>query len=412
MQKNYQKKSFSYGWVIIFISGLGVFFSGPGQTYNVSMFLDSFIGNFNWSRSLVSATYSLGSVGAGLAIGLVGLMIDRFGHRKSATIIVVLLGASCVWMIFISNVFMLFFGFFLIRLLGQGSMSVWPPTLVSNWFNKRRGLALSIMGVGGMAASAAFPPISNWLISTWGWQIGWQFWGAILLVFMAPLTWFLIRNHPRPKTGQTANVDPDQKEERTGGIPSFSLKEARKTFTYWLVLFCLFVPSMLVTGISFHIVSILGIRGLSPTVAATTLSVMAIVGFPFSLLAGYIYDRIKIRSVLIIFFTFYLFTFIWLQNVDTLQKSIVYGILMGIVLGFLNVTINIVGPNYFGLDYLGSIRGSIQSSLLLGSALGPIIFGFSYDYFGGYTEILWITMLFPAMGVVASSFLKIPIKNS
>ncbi len=90
---------------------------------------------------------------------------------------------------------------------------------------------------------------------------------------------------------------------------------------------------MLVTGISFHIVSILGTRGLSPTVAATTLSVMAIVGFPFSLLAGYIYDRIKIRSVLIIFFTFYLFTFIWLQNVDTLQKSIVYGILMGIVLG-------------------------------------------------------------------------------
>lgn len=52
-------KNFYYGWVIVFIAGLTVFFSGPGQTYSNASFIDEYIQTFGWSRTEVSSIYSL-----------------------------------------------------------------------------------------------------------------------------------------------------------------------------------------------------------------------------------------------------------------------------------------------------------------------------------------------------------------
>lgn len=47
-------KNFYYGWVIVFIASLTVFFSGPGQTYSNAAFIDEYIQTFGWSRTEVS----------------------------------------------------------------------------------------------------------------------------------------------------------------------------------------------------------------------------------------------------------------------------------------------------------------------------------------------------------------------
>ncbi|SER89769.1 hypothetical protein SAMN04487944_11261 [Gracilibacillus ureilyticus] len=57
---------FYYGWVVLIIGGLGVFFSGPGQTYSNSQFIDLYIQIFGWSGSQVSCVYSAVTLAAGL----------------------------------------------------------------------------------------------------------------------------------------------------------------------------------------------------------------------------------------------------------------------------------------------------------------------------------------------------------
>lgn len=408
--------SFFYGWVIVFVSGLGIFFSGPGQTYNVSIFINFFIEEFSWSRSLVSLLYSLGSVCAGLAIGIIGKKIDQFGHRKIATFIIILFGAVVFSMSFIINPWMLFLGFFLIRLFGMGAMVLWPSTLVPKWFEKKRGRALSIMGIGGVAGAALYPLISTWIIDHWGWKAGWQFWIIPLWLIMAPIAWFLIKNDPKEiglqLDGNLKDEQALQEDHERLAANSLTLSEARRTSAYWLLLFCLFVPSMLLTGITFHVVSIFGSKGLSPTVAATMLSISAIISFPATIFAGYIFDKINARYVLIGTFVLLCFTLLWLQFVDTLAKAIVYAVFQGTVLGLNAIMINIVGPNYFGLLHLGSIRGSVHAVLLYGTAFGPLPIGLAYDYFGGYKEIIWILMVFPVLAVIASSLVTPPIKEA
>ncbi|WP_235001683.1 hypothetical protein [Halobacillus sp. Marseille-P3879] len=72
---------FYYGWIIVFVAGLGVFFSGPGQTYSISIFIDYYIEDFDYTRSAVSGLYSTATLCAGFTLFLMGRVVDRFGQR-------------------------------------------------------------------------------------------------------------------------------------------------------------------------------------------------------------------------------------------------------------------------------------------------------------------------------------------
>ncbi|WP_337957771.1 hypothetical protein [Guptibacillus spartinae] len=76
-----QNSSIFYGWYIVIVAAIAVFFSGPGQTYGVSVFIDYYIQEFGWSRSLVSGIYSTATLAAGLLLFLVGRLIDKLGQR-------------------------------------------------------------------------------------------------------------------------------------------------------------------------------------------------------------------------------------------------------------------------------------------------------------------------------------------
>lgn len=107
---------------------MAVFFSGPGQTYSNAAFIDEYIKEFGWSHTEVSSLYSFATLIAGFVMIGVGNFIDRFG---------------------------------------QGSMTLIPNTLVTQWFIRKRGLAFSLMMLGSFSSAMLFPIINVWLISEW-----------------------------------------------------------------------------------------------------------------------------------------------------------------------------------------------------------------------------------------------------
>jgi MFS family permease len=127
---NQSRPSFFYGWYIVFIGAMSLFFSGPGQTYSNAIFIDFYILDFNWERSLVTGIFSAATLTAGLLLFLIGHSIDRFGQRPVSLTVSILLAGACIWNSFVISPWMLFIGFFLIRLLGQGSMTLVPNTLI------------------------------------------------------------------------------------------------------------------------------------------------------------------------------------------------------------------------------------------------------------------------------------------
>lgn len=408
---------FYYGWMIVFIGALGVFFSGPGQTYSISVFIDHYIADFGWSRSQVSGIYSAATLAAGLSMFFVGKYIDLYGQRKMSVIIGIALALACFWNSLVSNFIMLFVGFFFLRLLGQGSMTLIPNTLIPQWFIEKRGKALSLMAIGGFTSSAAFPPLNTWLVSNWGWSFSWKLWGILLLFIFVPLAFFLIRNKPEDIGMLPDGEDHKKQAPSVGGQPkkileiNWTLQEAKKTSAFWLLLVCVSIPALVNTGLTFHLISIFKQNGLSSGTAAIVLSLMAIVGFPISLAAGYILDRVKVNYVLAGIFAGEIIFVVLLLFVKSYFLAIIFGVMWGISGGFERIALNYVWPSYFGRLALGSIKGSAMTVMVLGSALGPLPFGFAYDLFGGYEEILLLTTIFPVIGIACSLLAKKPVKQ-
>ncbi|WP_245613674.1 MFS transporter [Alkalihalobacterium bogoriense] len=394
---------FYYGWVIVAIAAMGVFFSGPGQTYSISIFIDAYLEHFGWSSTLVSTMYLFATLLAGFLLFLVGRLVDKYGQRKMTVIIAVILGITCVFNSFLLGPVMLFFGLFMLRLFGQGSMTLIPGTLVPQWFVSKRGRALSFMAFGSFLSAAALPPFNAWLIDQVGWQMSWLVWAAFLFFLFVPLAYFFIRNKPEdvgllPDNAVKETLDSknsnDVSEER------WTMQEAMKTKQFWLLLFCVSVPSMVNTGIVFHFVPILAESGIERTQAAFVLSIMAIVSFPVTFLAGFLVERMKVNYMIALSFLGQIGIMVILVYTDSYTGAIIFGIARGIVGGFEAISLGIVWPNFFGRANIGSIKGASMTVMVIGSAFGPLPFALAYDYFSSYQEILYLMMLFPFIGMI------------
>lgn len=405
--------SFHYGWVIIAIAALSQFFSGPGQTYSNSIFIDYYIEQFGWSRSTVSGVYSAATLAAGFLLFFIGRLIDRNGSRKMAVIVSLALAAACLFNSFVMNLLMLFIGFFFIRLLGQGSMALISSSLIPQWFVKKRGRAISIAAIGGLVSSAAFPLLNVWLIDAFGWRVSWLILGAIIVVCFTPLAFFLIQNTPEdmgllPDNGKGGNID--DKMPRPKEV-SWTVQEAAKTRSFWLLLTCAAIPGIVNTGLTFHLVSIFAERSLPRETAAAILSMTALIGLPVTFLAGRLLEHIKIQYMLAFVFFGEIVAVLLIHHMDSLPAAVAFGLVWGTSMGIERIVMSVVWPNYFGRKHIGSISGISMAMIVAGSAIGPLPFGVAFDLFGGYTEILWAILLFPLFGMVAAMFANPPVKN-
>ncbi|WP_240468677.1 MFS transporter [Gracilibacillus sp. YIM 98692] len=410
---------FYYGWFIVFIAALGVFFSGPGQTYSNSIFVDEYIASFGWSRSEVSGLYSAATLIAGFIMILVGRFIDRFGQRTMLVIVGILLALSCFFNSMVSSMWMFVVGFFLIRLLGQGSMVLIPNTLVAQWFIEKRGRAVSLVSIGSFASAMSLPIINTWLIQTWDWQFAWRFWGIALLVIFVPIAFFGVRNRPEDMGLQPDGLTDTSKDEaktnnrkKKVAEVNWKLKEAVKTRAFWMIIICAAIPALVNTGVTFHIISIFAFHDLSPSIAATVLSLTAVVGIPMSLISGFITEKIKTNYLFVIIFITEISLLLLMTALTNVIIAMMIGVLWGLTNGINRIATSVIWPDYFGRKYIGSINGVGTTVMVVASAFGPLPFGVGYDFFESYTPVLLISLSFPIIGVVAALLAKKPVYSN
>ncbi|MDG5787175.1 MFS transporter [Evansella sp. AB-P1] len=425
---------FFYGWIIVMMGAWAVFLSGPGQTYSVSIFIDVYVEEFGWSRSLISTLYSAATLISGLLMIFMGRMIDRKGQRWMSVFAGTMLAVACFFNSMVIGPFMLLIGFFLIRFFGQGLMELVPNTLIPQWFVKKRGRAFSFMEVGGFLSSAALPLVNVWLINHFGWSGAWQIWGLILLFSFVPLALLIIRNRPeefglvpdgnspitsKNKKGSTySNERGEQDHKGTNEKQdvvleeSWTLNEALKSPVLWGVLFCIAVPAMANTGMTFHIVSILGQSGLAREESAFILSLMALIAFPISFYAGFLLERVPLYKLFALTFLLEGMGVAILILADSYWMALLFGILRGIAGGFGTLCIALIIPQYFGRAHLGSIRGVGFTSTVVASSFGPLPFGIAFDWFGSYKEILIVMLLFFLLATIVAWINRKPVKKT
>lgn len=401
-----------YGWVILAVGTFGGIMTSPGQTYAFSAFLDHFITDLELSRSFVSTLYTVGTLTASFVLPYVGRQFDQRGARVMIALMSLLLGLACVYMSFVRNAAMLCIGFFLLRQLGQGSLSLVSKNVINLWWVRRRGLVMGIGGVAGALLSGLFPYLINTMIPLYGWRFTYVALGAMLILVMLPIGWIFVRDRPEDHGLQPDGLDANGEGGEESNAPieyNWTRAQALRTSSFWLVVAGLASMSMLNTGLIFHIFSVFEDSGLSSTVAASVFVPIAATGAIVQLLGGLLIGRVSIRLLLAASLGMMSLVLVLAPSLSSLEMAYFFGFCMGVQGGLEMIVSSVVFANFFGRRHLGSIAGFASTLLVGASALGPMPIGVARDLMGGYAAVLSTFAIVPfVLAIACLLFCRVP----
>ena len=382
-----------YGWVVWFGALITLMTTFPGQSFTVSLFFDYFIDEFDLSRTTISTLYGGGTFVASLTLTWVGRRIDQHGYRFMGTSVAILFALALFYMSLVIHPVMLLLGFVFIRGLGQGSLGIIGSTAVAEWFGKRRGRMVGLATVGFFLGQTLYLPFLETLLENNDWRDVWRILAIGVGTVMLPLIWLLIREEPE-RYGLV--MDGGKKQTEAVKIPdpiqevNWTLQEARRTPLFWVYLVAQMLPPMLITGMVIHSVSIFEGLGYSRRVVAETYGMIGAVTAVFAILGGFIIDRFapgkviawSLGSLAIALGLTTIMTESWLLTI--------YAIMFATTMGFGNVITGTVWTNIFGRGSQGAIRGFVVTGAVIGTSIGPILFGTIFDLTGQYDIALLI----------------------
>ena len=403
---------FNYGWIIVVVAWLGMFMSGPGQTFVVAIFVDPIIEDTGWSRTTVSAVYSAGSICAFVGAFIAGRTFDKFRARIVLIAVAALFGLATVLMGQVTHPAHLFLGFWGIRSLGQTALSMVSTSTVNVWFVRLRGRATAITSLAAPVSEIALPPLIYLLIISNGWRSTWVILGIAIWIVLLPPAILLVRRTP-----ESVGLKPDMgrkdvlqlKESQTGvQEDNWTSKQAMKTKAFWLLIFAGTAGSLIGTAMTFHHMSLMNSRGIANTEATLILSLTAAVGVLSTILTGYLLDKMPNRFILAAGQIMLMASMAWTFLIQDLWHAAIYGIFTGMTQGLIYTTMIVIFPNYFGRKHLGTIMGVATIGMVVSSGLGPLPFGALYEISNNYDLAIISFLPLPALCALAAVFAPPP----
>jgi MFS family permease len=402
---------FFYGWAMVAVAGLAMFASGPGQSHTFSVFIGPIGQTLGISATAVSSAYAIATLAAAFGLPCVGRLIDRYGVRRVLLVVASLFGLAAIAFGTVGGMAALALGFAALRFLGQGSLMLCSANLVAQWFSRRRGVAMSLMGLGFSASVAAHPPLAQWLIDTVGWREAWLWLGLMTWLLLLPPLLLLVQDKP-----EDIGLEPDGRAADARGSADgaraaeagLTAGQALRTRTFWIIAVSLATLSMLVTGLFFHQVSIFSSLGLSAQLAASIFPISATTTVLAMPVIGRLLDRLPTRPVFAAAMLAMSAAMLTLTLVRDTPSAIAYAVVFGVANAGIHTHMNYLWPHYFGRRHLGSIQGAAQTIGVIGASLGPLPFGAAFDLFGNYAGALWLFALQPVLCATAILLMRPP----
>lgn len=396
-----------YGWIVFLVGTIGLAATSPGQSFSVSLFIDHYIAEFGLSRTSVSTLYGVGTFIASLLLTWVGRQIDLHGNRRVAVIITALFAVALLASSLITGPLTILFSFIAIRALGQGSLGLVSTTAVVRWFEKNRGLVMALSAVGFAVFQRFYVPGMQAFIEANGWRTAWIAAGLVMGLFVLPLMWGLLRNTP-----EEFGLLPDNRsrKKRKAGeadepapIPfelNYDLRRAARTPMLWAFGFARVLIGAYATALVFHQLSLFGELGYDASQAAITYGWIALMTAAFTLASGYLVDRIAPRWLIVAQMTALAASCALAMLMTSLWLVFIYAAMYAVMMGVGGVFDNTVWVNVYGREHQGAIRGLVATAIVAGTAIGPSIFGVSFDTTGSYDAGLWLGIVLALIALV------------
>jgi len=408
-----------FRWIIV-----GVSFSTLALTYTVlysfSVFFVALLKEFGWSRSVTAGAFSLFWILHGIIGPFVGNLVDRWGARWVFLLGSLLLAVALVFCSWIQSPWQLYLFFSVVAAVGVGSTG-WVPntTVIQNWFEERRGLAMGIISSGVGIGIFACVPSTQYLIEQVGWRVTYRLMALTIPLSIAVMAILFLKKRPRPvalkemekeTTPMTVRASRGVHEGWESG--SWTLGRASHTKPFRILGVCFFFTGFITQSVLTHQVAFFVDQGLQALFASTIAGLVGMVSIVGKVFWGTLSDKrgrelaFTLVAACAICGVLLLIAF---TSLSSAKIPYFYALFFGMGYAGLAALLPIMTADFFAGSAYGSIFGTLYMLHGVGGAFGVWLAGFIHDHADTYVPFL-VTVIASALVACLTVWIAAPRK--
>ncbi len=417
-----------YGWVIIGVSLLG-FMAFSLSAMTITIFMKSILVEFGASRAAAFLGISIACAIAGISGTLAGYLSDRYGSRAVISIGGILHGIAICTVSLINSTWQFYLTYGILTSFFSSFIGIMPITIVlSNWFKKYRGTALTIAFIGIGASKLFAGPIEQ-VMNTYGWRGAFVFLGILCTVLISPWAALFFVQRPEDRGSipdgfrfNTKNDSDDSDKilkanEYRSQVIATTLSEAIRTHQFWTLSIAQFITPMGAQLAFYHFGTHLQDVGYTAGEVAHVWGNLLLAAAIATPVFGWISDRLnrlytgdtsnrtgllrifdwspQIPRLLVLTAAYILTSFgiLILSAIKGTQNAVMLWMFIIIFGG----SYTIRGPMFFAMtadlfegERQGRIMGATQMLQRLGMAIAPWWGGWMFDVLGSYHQAFYL----------------------
>ncbi len=338
-----------------------------------------------WDRTTFGLAMAIQNLAWGLGTPIFGALADKYGTWRVLALSGFMYAAGLIMMGTAETPGMLHLGGGLLVGLGvaSGSFGIVLAAFARNVAPEQRSFVFGLGTAAGSAGMFIFAPLSQGLITAYGWFDTLVIMSAMMLAI--PVLAIPLRGNSRSGIAQQAVY------EQT--VPQ-ALREALAHRSFVLLVSGFFVCGFQVAFITAHFPAYIADIGVEARYAVIALSLIGFFNIIGSLASGWIGQRYSkpiflawiylARSALMTAF---------LLLPQTPATVIAFSVIMGLLWLSTVPPTNALVAIMFGTRHLGMLGGIVFFSHQIGSFIGVWLGGYLYDRVGSYDGVWWLGVL-------------------
>jgi MFS family permease len=382
-------------WIRLALS-LVISLIGNVGMWAIIVILPAVEAEFGVDRAAASMPYTLTMAGFALGNWVIGRWVDRWGVAPvmagSAVLIALSFGAAALapTIAILSAVQVL---------VGFATAASFGPLIadVSQWFLRRRGIAVAVIASGNYLSGAIWPLLLADILAGSGWRTAYLVIAATALLVMLPLTWSLRR--PVPEAAMQASASAAAARAQATGLS--------RTTLLWLLAVAGVCCCVAMSMPQVHIVAYCVDLGYGPAVGAEMLSLMLMGGVVSRLVSGLLADRLGGVVTLLIGSSLQMLALFLYLPTSGLAPLYIVSLIFGLSQGGIVPSYAVIVREYLPPKEAGAKVGLVIMATIVGMALGGWMSGWIYDLTGSYTLAFVNGIAFNAVNVAVMALILI-----
>ena len=386
------KRPIYYGWVMMVTLAITELVSWGVTYYAFSVMLTPMQRELGWSSAQLTGAFSLALLVSGFSDVWVGRWLDAHGPRLLMTlgsISAVLLVLAWSQVQSLLAFYLIWVGIGLVAPTIQYAPAFWAA---AKWFDKQRGLALTVLTFGGGLASTVFIPLTNALMLAYGWRMALMMLAGIVAAFTILPHALLLRSKP-PSEVSKSRAAPNSPTPHP-------LSDVLATRSFWLLTLAFALSGMAFNSMVVHLISFELSRGQDPSFVAWAAGLTGVLQVFGRLTLAPLSDRVSRKAITLFLFGCQAMSFVCLLFLPMTTGLLAYVVFRGIGNGTLTPIRAALLADVYGTQRYGSINGLMSFITSFAGAAAPVAVG-AFVGIGGYAPVLWAFVFTSLLGALA-----------